>query len=476
MTQRAAAARQPPAPVEPVCEHASLPKAGGLGTDIDMADVFISYARDDRAQCAGVADKLTSLGFDVWFDARLQSGTSFDAEIEEQIRAAKAVLVLWSPRSVKSAWVRNEATLGQRRNILVSAQIAPCELPIQFINTHTEPLRADDLRDDDPAWRNVLLRIADLCHAAPLAERLERQASAALKPRRRGMLVPLVAGLVIAMVAGAVGVGGWVYPGVFRSKPVLPGATETKGADIAATTPDAAPAPPAPAAPAATAAVLEVPAKYDVTSLFPDLGDPVKQARAAQAEALEAEKLAKAAALRGDEAAARARAGAPGTKVYDYGPDASGNNTKHYEGDYGPTGHNGFGVQSMRVGNLARGDYYKGGFKDNQRSGLGVYVYAPTGIGPQGTERNSGQWAMGVPNGVGVTEYIGGDRLAGREVGGGHTGPGVLSYADGRRYEGELKASLPEGLGVLWKPDGSVLAAGIWREGKLVTPYGAQGK
>jgi hypothetical protein len=39
-----------------------------------------------------------------------------------------------------------------------------------------------------------------------------------------------------------------------------------------------------------------------------------------------------------------------------------------------------------------------------------------------------------------------------------------------------LKSNLPEGLGVLWKPDGSVLAAGIWHEDKLVTPYGIQGK
>jgi hypothetical protein len=435
-----------------------------------MADVFISYSRDDRSQCAGVAEKLKSLGFDVWFDARLQSGTSFDAEIEEQIRAAKAVLVLWSPRSVKSSWVRNEATLGQRRNVLVSAQIAPCELPIQFINTHTEPLRANDLRDDDPAWENILRRIAGLCHAAPLAERLERQVSVAPKAKRRGVLVPLVAGLVLAMVAGAVGVGGWVYPGVFRGKPVLPWATESKGADIAEATTDNSPTLLAPADPAATVpSAPDGPTKYDVMSLFPELREPVKQARAAQAEGLEMEKQARAASLRGEEAAARAGAGAPGTIVYDYAE-----NTKHYEGEFGPKGHNGFGVQSMKVGNLASGDYYQGSFKDNQRSGLGIYVYGQnTG---QLLMRNSGRWSMGLPDGAGTTDFLNGDRIEGKEVAGVHTGPGVRTYADGRRYEGMLKSNLPEGLGVLWKPDGSVLAAGIWHEDKLVTPYGIQGK
>ena len=68
-----------------------------------MTDVFISDKREDRARCVAIADALRALGPDVWVDARLESGVSFDAEIESRIHAAKAVLVLWSPLAAQSS-------------------------------------------------------------------------------------------------------------------------------------------------------------------------------------------------------------------------------------------------------------------------------------------------------------------------------------------------------------------------------------
>ncbi len=57
-----------------------------------------------------IARKLEELKLKVWFDAELRSGTSFDTEIDRQVRAAKCVLVCWSPGAVASDWVRGEAT------------------------------------------------------------------------------------------------------------------------------------------------------------------------------------------------------------------------------------------------------------------------------------------------------------------------------------------------------------------------------
>lgn len=128
-----------------------------------MVDVFISYKRQERAQCERIADKLRALDLDVWFDARLESGRSFDREIEESIKKAKAVLVLWSPAAVESEWVRNEATIGKQRDVLVAVQIAPCTLPIAFTNTHFEPLYDPRFPDDDAGWLKVLDRIGRLC-------------------------------------------------------------------------------------------------------------------------------------------------------------------------------------------------------------------------------------------------------------------------------------------------------------------------
>ena len=39
-------------------------------------------------------------GFEVWWDATLRSGEAYDEVTEGALRGAKAVVVLWSPRSV----------------------------------------------------------------------------------------------------------------------------------------------------------------------------------------------------------------------------------------------------------------------------------------------------------------------------------------------------------------------------------------
>lgn len=127
-----------------------------------MVDVFISYKREERSRCERIANKLKALDLDVWFDARLPSGKSFDREIEASIKKARAVLVLWSPASVESEWVRNEAGIGKERGVLAAAQLAPCDLPIAFRSTHYETVFDESFADDHPGWIKVLERIGEL--------------------------------------------------------------------------------------------------------------------------------------------------------------------------------------------------------------------------------------------------------------------------------------------------------------------------
>ena len=103
-------------------------------------DIFLSYARQDRPTARLFAECLANEGFGVWWDASLHSGETFDEVIEQRLRDAKAVVVLWSPRSVASRWVRAEATLADRSNKLVPAIIEPCDRPIIFELTHAAEL------------------------------------------------------------------------------------------------------------------------------------------------------------------------------------------------------------------------------------------------------------------------------------------------------------------------------------------------
>ncbi len=136
-------------------------------------DVFISYSREDRSHARRFAERFTEEGLAVWWDAALHSGETFDEVIETALKTAKAVVVLWSPRSVSSRWVRAEATLADRQNKLVPVTIEPCDRPIIFELTHTSDLSHWDGSTTDPAWRTLIKDVDRL---------VSRSAGAAAKP------------------------------------------------------------------------------------------------------------------------------------------------------------------------------------------------------------------------------------------------------------------------------------------------------
>jgi hypothetical protein len=97
-----------------------------------MADVFLSYAQEDRTRARQLADALRERGWDVWWDAHVYVGTRFRAEIARQLQSAKCVVVLWSQASIESDWVIDEAEDGKTRGVLVQALIDASQPPHGF--------------------------------------------------------------------------------------------------------------------------------------------------------------------------------------------------------------------------------------------------------------------------------------------------------------------------------------------------------
>lgn len=97
-----------------------------------MSDVFISYTRKDRDRVESLADLLREAGLDVWWDRDLLAGSHWDEAIEEQIKAAKCVVVVWSKESVQRKWVRAEADLASSRDVLVPVLFEDVEPPLAF--------------------------------------------------------------------------------------------------------------------------------------------------------------------------------------------------------------------------------------------------------------------------------------------------------------------------------------------------------
>ncbi len=95
-----------------------------------MADVFISYKSARRRAARHLEQILIRYGYSVWFDHALVRGRDYEAQIQREIEAAKAVIVLWCPLSVESEAVRSEANYAKGKDKLVPLTIEPCNLPL----------------------------------------------------------------------------------------------------------------------------------------------------------------------------------------------------------------------------------------------------------------------------------------------------------------------------------------------------------
>jgi adenylate cyclase len=113
-----------------------------------MADVFVSYARSDKARVAPLVAAIEAKGWSVWWDPEIDAGQQFDDQIEAELKVARAVVVVWTPTSVASRWVRGEAREAADRGTLVPVRFDGANLPMDVRAIHTTEL---DGWGDDPA-------------------------------------------------------------------------------------------------------------------------------------------------------------------------------------------------------------------------------------------------------------------------------------------------------------------------------------
>jgi adenylate cyclase len=105
-----------------------------------MADVFVSYARSDKALVAPLVAAIEAQGWSVWWDPEIDAGQQFDDQIEAELKKARAVLVVWTPTSAASRWVRGEAREAADRGTLVPVRFEGASLPMDVRAIHTTDL------------------------------------------------------------------------------------------------------------------------------------------------------------------------------------------------------------------------------------------------------------------------------------------------------------------------------------------------
>lgn len=120
-----------------------------------LADIFLSYAHEDRAMAQLLSARFQSSGYSVWWDDGIHAGSDWRDELTRQLEGCRALIVLWSPLSAASEWVHREAAFAREREKLVPAVIRRCRLPSAFADVQTCDLVEWDGNADHVGWTKL---------------------------------------------------------------------------------------------------------------------------------------------------------------------------------------------------------------------------------------------------------------------------------------------------------------------------------
>ena len=149
-----------------------------------MGDVFVSYARADEGIAARVADALRGDGFTVWRDDELPAHRAYADVIEERLKSAAAVVVLWSAEAARSQWVRAEADAARSAGTLVQGSVDGIVPPLPFNQIQCADLNGWSGDTSNAGWRKVESSVAVLVGGSPAEAAPEQKAA----PARRDHL------------------------------------------------------------------------------------------------------------------------------------------------------------------------------------------------------------------------------------------------------------------------------------------------
>lgn len=110
-----------------------------------MADVFLSYAREDARRVAPIVDVLRAAGWSVFWDQAIPPGSTWRQHLGGELAAAGCVLVVWSEASARSDWVADEADEARRRGVMLPVMLDAGEPPLGFRGVQALDLSGADL-------------------------------------------------------------------------------------------------------------------------------------------------------------------------------------------------------------------------------------------------------------------------------------------------------------------------------------------
>ena len=128
----------------------------------NTTEIFLSYARSSEPHAMRIADALRNSGYDVWWDEDLPAHRAYGDVIEERLKAARAVLVLWSADATKSEWVRAEADAARHMHKLIQLSIDGALPPMPFNQIQCPHLSGWNGEPEHKVWQRIESSVAEL--------------------------------------------------------------------------------------------------------------------------------------------------------------------------------------------------------------------------------------------------------------------------------------------------------------------------
>ena len=159
-----------------------------------MADIFVSYKRENKEAVEGAVRALRGTGLSVWWDQDIAPDAPWEATIERELGQAKVVLVAWSRAAVSSENVKAEARHARTQGKLIQAFVEPCEPPLFFGERQGVDLIGWRGDANDPRFKTLAAA------AKAVASGRKPPQGVGYAPPKRRSFVPVLMGLAVLAV------------------------------------------------------------------------------------------------------------------------------------------------------------------------------------------------------------------------------------------------------------------------------------
>jgi hypothetical protein len=170
-----------------------------------MADIFISYKKEDAGRVIRLVEALRGEGFSVWWDHGIKAGSEWDRAIRQELDAARLVIAVWSEASVGAIWVKEEANFGKTRGILLPVKIDNVDPPFGFTMIQAADMVGWKGDQSDKRWAFLLSNIRTILSGETPAT-FEAPLKQKPKAGSNTTLFAIAACVIIALLVGAVAI------------------------------------------------------------------------------------------------------------------------------------------------------------------------------------------------------------------------------------------------------------------------------